>query len=175
MRTAWIIAVGALVGLVATTSTAAGQKTKAPPPKANEVSADLALTGIPMDMTPDQLPDQFRTQLRGDVGKSKGIAILREKGEDLEYTFAWWGLTSPVIQAHFHYGPRDQVGARAYSICGVANESPACPRGTRNSISGVWKNANIAAIKSGDIVIAFHTEKYPAPVGEFAVYVPRKR
>jgi hypothetical protein len=42
-------------------------------------------------------------------------------------------------------------------------------------MSGVWKNANIAAIKSGDIVIAFHTEKYPAPLGEFAVYVPRTR
>ena len=144
-----------------------------PPPKPNVVSADLALTGIPMDMTPDQLPDQFRTQLRGDVGRSKGMAILRQNGNDIEYTFAWWGLTSPVTQAHFHYGPRDHVGARAFSICGVGGESPACPPGTRNSISGVWKNADIAAVKDGDIVIAFHTQKYPAPIGEFAVYVPR--
>lgn len=175
MRIPKLSMIGVLAGLVAVSTAAEGQRTQSPRVKANDVSADLALTGIPMDMTPDQLPDQFRTQLRGDVAKSKGIAILRQRGDDLEYTFAWWGLTSPVIQAHFHYGPRDQVGARAYSICGVANESPACPVGRRNSMSGVWKNANIAAIKSGDIVIAFHTEKYPAPLGEFAVYVPRTR
>jgi len=175
MRVPKLTLVGVLALVCLITAVTAGQKTTTTHAKPNDVPADLALTGIPMDMTPDQLPDQFRTQLRGDVSKSKGIAILRQKGNDLEYTFAWWNLTSPVIQAHFHYGPKDQVGARAYSICGVANESPDCPRGIRNSISGVWKNADIEAIKRGDIVIAFHTEKYPAPVGEFAVYVPQKR
>jgi hypothetical protein len=165
----------ALIAMSFSLSTALGQKKYKGHPKANKIPADLALTGIPMDMTPDQLPDQFRTQLRGDVSRSKGIAILRQKGDDVEYTFAWWDLTSPVIQAHFHYGPHDQVGARAYSICGVANESPACPSGTRNSVSGLWKNADVAAIKGGDIVIAFHTRKYPAPTGEFAVYVPRAK
>lgn len=164
-----------LVVITFSVHTANAQKKPKGHPKPNEIPADLALTGIPMDMTPDQLPDQFRTQLRGDVSHSKGIAILRQKGEDVEYTFAWWNVTSPVIQAHFHYGPKDQVGARAFSICGVANESPACPAGTRNSISGVWKNADVSAIKSGDIVIAFHTQKYPAPTGEFAVYVPRMK
>lgn len=173
MKKGMKILVGFLLATTALNGVAQAQKTKRPPPKANIVSANMALMGIPMDMTPDQLPNQFRTQLRGDVSKSKGIAILRRNGNDLEYTFAWWGVTSPVIQAHFHYGPRDQVGARAFSICGVANESPACPSGRRNSISGVWKNADFDAIKSGDIVIAFHTEKYPAPVGEFAAYVPR--
>ena len=176
MKVPRFVLFGVLAVLMLASTAIVGQKsTHKPPPKPNEVPADQALAGIPMDMTPDQLPDQFRTQLRGDVSRSKGIAILRQKGDDIEYTFAWWGLTSSVTQAHFHYGPHDQVGARAYSICGVANESPACPRGTRNSISGVWKNADIAAIKKGDIVIAFHTEKYPAPIGEFAVYVPRAR
>jgi hypothetical protein len=164
-----------LVAITFAVNTANAQKKSKGHAKPNEIPADLALTGIPMDMTPDQLPDQFRTQLRGDVGRSKGIAILRQKGDDVEYTFAWWNVTSPVIQAHFHYGPKDQVGSRAYSICGVANESPACPGGTRNSISGVWKSADVSAIKSGDIVIAFHTQKYPAPTGEFAVYVPRMK
>ena len=139
---------------------------------ANKITADIALTGVPLHMTPGQLPDQFSTQLRDDVKNSKGIAVLRQKGDDIEYTFIWENLTSPVVQAHFHYGPHDQVGGRAYSICGVANESPACPGGTSNSISGVWKNADIAAVKEGHIIIAFHTTKYTAPTGEIAVYIP---
>ena len=141
----------------------------------NQIPADVALTGVPLHMTPAQLPDQFSTQLRDDVDNSKGIAILRQKGNDLEYTFAWESLTSPVISAHFHYGPHDHVGARAYPICGVANESPACPPGNRNSISGVWQKADLAAINAGNVVIAFHTKKYPAPIGELAVYIPAKR
>ena len=153
----------------------AGQKKHVASGKIEQIPADLALAGIPMDMTPDQLPAQFRTQLRGDVKSSKGIAILRQKGEDVEYTFAWKGMTSPVISGHFHKAPHGQVGVRAYSICGVANESPACPSGTRNSISGVWKNADIAAFKSGQITVAFHTQVYPAPIGEIAVYIPAKR
>jgi hypothetical protein len=173
LRWVGLPAVVAILVLVSVGVVAQKSKYK-PRVKPNQVPADQALMGIPMDMTPDQLPDQFRTQLRGDVDKSKGIAILKQNGDDVEYTFAWWGITSPVTQAHFHYGPHGQVGARALSICGVDKESPPCPPGTRNSISGVWKNADIAAIKAGDIVIAFHTQKYPAPVGEFAVYVPRK-
>jgi hypothetical protein len=141
----------------------------------NQITADQALTGVVMQMSPNQLPDQFSTQLRDDVSKSTGTAILKQKGNDIEYSFTWKNLTSPVISAHFHYGPHDQVGSRAYSICGVANESPACPSGTENGISGVWKNADVAAVKTGDIVIAFHTAKYPAPIGELAVYIPAEK
>lgn len=143
--------------------------------KVEQIPADRALQGIPLDMTPDQLPAQFRTQLRGDVKSSKGIAILRQKGNDVEYTFAWEGITSPVISAHFHKAPHTQVGVRGYSICGVAGESPTCPGGTRNSISGVWKNADIDAFKKGQITIAFHTKVYPAPIGEFAAYIPASK
>ncbi len=155
----------------------AGQKEKKEikgyaPKNVNQISADQALNGIPMVMTPNQLPHQFSTMVRDDVGKTRGIAILRQNGNDLEYTFAYWDITSPVTQAHFHYGPHNQISARAFSICGVKGESPDCPSGTRASISGVWKNADLAAVKSGDIVIAFHTQKYPPPIGEFAVYVP---
>jgi hypothetical protein len=139
--------------------------------RAEQIPANEALAGVPIDMTPDQLPDQFRTQLRGDVSKSRGIAILRQKGNDVEYTFAWEHMTSPVISAHFHYGPHGAVSQRAYSICGVAKESVPCPPGTRNSISGVWKNADIDAFKSGNVIIALHTEKYPAPIGEIAAYI----
>jgi len=139
---------------------------------ANTIPADIALTGVPLHMTPSQLPDQFTTQLRDDVKNSKGIAVLHQKGNDIEYTFIWENLTSTLTQAHFHYGPKDQVGARAYSICGVAGQSPDCPAGTSNSITGVWKNADIAAVKEGGIVIAFHTTKYTAPIGEIAVYIP---
>lgn len=138
------------------------------------VPAEQALAGVPMDMSPEQLPAQFRTQLRSDVKKSRGFAILKQVGKDVEYTFAWLDLTSPVISGHFHKAPQGQVGVRAYSICGVAGESPACPGGTRNSISGVWKNADLAAIQSGDITIAFHTQVYPAPIGELAVYIPAR-
>lgn len=144
------------------------------PSKVEQISADRALTGIPLDMTPDQLPNQFRTQLRGDVKTSRGFAVLRKNGNDVEYTFAWEGMTSPVISGHFHKAPHEQVGVRAYSICGVANESPACPTGTRNSISGVWKNADIDAFERGQITIAFHTKVYPAPIGEIATYIPAK-
>jgi len=140
--------------------------------KAEQIPANLALVGVPLDMTPEQLPKQFKTQLRGDVKASQGIAILRQNGNDIEYTFAWKNTTSPVISGHFHKAPQGQVGVRAYSICGVANESPTCPTGTRASISGVWKNADIAAFRTSEITIAFHTEKYPAPIGEFAVYIP---
>ena len=145
--------------------------------KMEEISADLALVGVPLDMTPDQLPNQFKTQLRGDVAESRGVAILRQNGKDVEYTFAWMGMTSPVISGHFHKAPRGQVGVRAYSICGVAKESPACPEGTgsRGSISGVWKNADIDAFERGEITIAFHTKTYPAPIGEIAVYIPAKQ
>lgn len=136
------------------------------------VPGNLALIGIPMDMAPEQLPAQFRTQLRSDVKNSRGIAILKQEGADVHYTFAWMDLTSPVISAHFHKAPQGQVGVRAFSICGVAGESPACPDGTRNSISGVWKDADIAAVESGTITIAFHTQVYPAPIGELAVYIP---
>jgi len=136
------------------------------------VAADLALTGVPLDMSPEQLPAQFRTQLRSDVENSRGVAILRQVGNDVQYTFAWADLTSPVISGHFHKAPKGHVGARAYSICGVTGESPACPGGTRNSISGVWKDADLAAIQNGDITIAFHTQVYPAPIGELAVYIP---
>jgi hypothetical protein len=137
-----------------------------------DVNAEMALTGVPMHMSPDQLPAQFRTQLREDVKGSKGIAVLHQNGTDLEYTFSWEGLTSPVISAHFHQAPHGQVGIRAFSICGVANESPACPTGTRASISGVWKNADFEAFRTGNVTIAFHTEVYPAPIGELAVYIP---
>ena len=145
------------------------------PKNVNQVSADQALNGIPMVMTPNQLPHQFSTMVRDDVGKTRGVAILRQKGNDIEYTFAYWDITSPVTQAHFHYGPHNQVAVRAFSICGVKGDSPDCPPGTKNSISGVWKNADIAAVKSGDIVIAFHTQKYAPPIGEFAVYVPANK
>jgi hypothetical protein len=146
-----------------------------PSQKVEQIPADLALTGIPLDMTPDQLPTQFRTQLRADAKSSKGIAILRQKGKDVEYTFVWMNMTSPVISGHFHKAPHGQVGVRDYSICGVANESPPCPTGTRNSISGVWKNADLEAFNRGEITIAFHTEVYPAPIGEIAAYIPAKR
>jgi hypothetical protein len=138
----------------------------------NTVTADRALKGVPMHMAPDQLPDQFSTQLRDDVGRSTGIAILHQRGNDVEYTFALENLSGPVTSAHFHYGPHGAVAARAYSICGVANESPDCPTETNTSITGVWKNADIEAIKKGGVIIAFHTAKYPAPIGELAVYIP---
>jgi hypothetical protein len=142
------------------------------PSKVNHVTADQALKGIPMPITPYQLPHQFSTMLRDDVGHSVGVAILRQNGNDIEYTFAYWDLTSPLTQAHFHYGPHDQVAVRAQSICGVKGESPDCPEGTSNSIFGVWKNADIAAVQSGGIVIAFHTQKYAPPIGELAVWIP---
>ena len=142
------------------------------PSMVNHVTADQALKGIPMQITPYQLPHQFNTMLRDDVGNSLGVAVLYQNGNDIEYTFAYWGLTSPLTQVHFHYGPHDQVAVRAQSVCGVKGESPACPEGTTNSITGVWKNADIAAIESGGIVIAFHTQKYAPPIGEIAVYIP---
>lgn len=146
-----------------------------PAPAAQTVTADTAITGVPMRMSPDQLPAQFRTQLRGDVKNSHGTAVLHRNGADLEYTFSWDGLTSSVISGHFHLAPHGQVGVRAYSICGVANESPACPTGTSGTISGVWKNADFAAISGGNITIAFHTQVYPAPIGEIAVYIPESK
>lgn len=145
---------------------------KHPSRKVEQVPANLALAGVPLDFTPDQLPNQFRTQLREDVKASRGFGVLRQHGDDIEYTFAWEDLTSPVISGHFHKAPHGQVGVRAYSICGVANESPPCPSGTRNSISGVWKNADIEAFRRGEITIAFHTKVYPAPIGEIAAYIP---
>ena len=128
------------------------------PKDINHVTADQALTGVPMLMTPNQLPHQFSSMVREDAGKVRGVAILKQNGNDIEYTFAYWDITSPLTQAHFHYGPHNQVAVRAFSICGVKGESPECPPGTRASISGVWKNADISAVKSGDIVIAFHTQ-----------------
>jgi hypothetical protein len=136
------------------------------------VPADKALTGVPLAMTPDQLPDQFRTQLKGDVKSSKGTAVLKREGSDVAYKFSWKGMTSSVISGHFHTAPHGQVGVRGYSICGVAGESPPCPKGKSGSISGVWKNADLAAFEKGNITVAFHTEQHPAPTGEIAVYIP---
>lgn len=165
-----LVVIGGLVLLFATSGAIAAAK-----PDARNVPADRALTGVPLAMTPDQLPNQFRTQLRGDVKSSRGTAVLRRHGNDVAYTFSWRSLTSSVISGHFHIAPHGQVGVRGYSICGVAAESPACPKGKSGSISGVWKNANIAAFESGRITVAFHTEVYPAPVGEIAVYIPASK
>ena len=136
------------------------------------VPADKALTGVALSMTPDQLPEQFRTQLRGDVKRSHGTAVLRRKGNDVYYTFTWADMSSSVISGHFHTAPHGQVGVRGYSICGVTGESPACPMGKSGKIAGVWKNADLDAFRRGDVTIAFHTEVYPAPIGEIAVYIP---
>ena len=168
-----IVAACVLVtGAIAATNSADSDAAANLPSKLNTVTADQALQGIPMQMTPYQLPHQFNTMQRDDVGKSRGVAILKQNGKDIEYTFAYWGLTSPLTQAHFHYGPHNQVAVRAQSICGVKGESPDCPAGTTNSIQGVWKNADIAAVSDGGIVIAFHTQKYAPPIGEIAVYIP---
>jgi len=136
------------------------------------VPADQALSGVSMTMTPDQLPAQFRSQLRDDVKSSRGKAVLTQRGNDVAYSFSWTGMTSPVISGHFHKAPRGQVGERAYSICGVPEESPDCPGGSPDSISGVWKNADLEAFNRGQITVAFHTKVYPAPIGEIAVYIP---
>jgi hypothetical protein len=162
----------AFAAMVGCATTAAPTTPAAPSAPVQSVNAEVAFTGVPLHMSPDQLPLQFRSQLREDVKGSKGLAVLRRNGNDLEYTFAWEGLTSPVISGHFHQAPHGQVGARAYSICGVAGESPACPTGTSASISGVWKNADFEMFRTGNITIAFHTEVYPAPIGEIAVYIP---
>jgi hypothetical protein len=172
MKMSNLLLITVVAALVLVTSAIAADPNANLPSKVNTVTADQALKGIPMQITPYQLPHQFTSMLRDDVGKSVGVAILRQNGNDIEYTFAYWGLTSPLTQAHFHYGPHDQVAIRAYSICGVKGESPECPEGNTNSIVGVWKNADIAAVKSGGIVIAFHTQKYAPPIGELAVYIP---
>jgi hypothetical protein len=142
---------------------------------AKNVSADRALSGVPLAMTPDQLPNQFRTQLRKDVKRSHGTAVLKRDGKDVDYKFSWSGMTSSVISGHFHIAPHGQVGVRGYSICGVANESPPCPKGKSGSISGVWKNANLEAFNTGKVTIAFHTQVYPAPIGEIAAYIPASK
>jgi hypothetical protein len=139
------------------------------------VPADQALMGVPLTLTPDQLPAQFRSQLRDDVKSSRGMAVLRQSGNDVAYSFAWIGMTSPVISGHFHKAPHGQVGVRAYSICGVPQESPDCPSGSPGSITGVWKNADLEAFNRGEITIAFHTKVYPAPIGEIAAYIPAAR
>src|SRR5437764_1551639 len=177
MKTKRLVVVTLIAALALATGAIAvtvndGTDAKFLPSKGNSVTADQALKGIPMQITPYQLPSQFSSMLRDDVGKSHGVAILKQNGKDVEYTFAYWGLTSPLTQAHFHYGPHNHVAVRAQSVCGVAGESPKCPEGTTNSITGVWKNADIAAIEAGGVVIAFHTQKYAQPSGELAVYIP---
>jgi len=173
MKVRSLLWVGAIaIALTASTFAFAGEHEHMQVQVPGKVAANLALSGVPMEMTPGQLPAQFRTQVRSDAENSKGIAILKQEGKDIHYTFAWMDLTSPVISAHFHKAPQGHVGARAYSICGVAGESPACPTGTSNSITGVWKDADIAAVETGTITIAFHTQVYPAPIGELAVYIP---
>jgi hypothetical protein len=139
------------------------------------VPANQALKGVTLAMTPDQLPDQFRTQLRGDVKNSRGTAVLKQVGNDVQYKFSWHNMTSNVISGHFHTAPHGQVGVRGYSICGVAGESPACPKGKSGSITGVWKNADLSAFNDGRVTIAFHTEVYPAPIGEIAAYIPASK
>jgi hypothetical protein len=161
-----------LAGAVAALCSATGYVALGNAATAKNVPADRALNGVPMAMSPDQLPDQFRTQLRGDVKSSRGTAVLKRKGNDVEYAFNWHGMTSSVISGHFHTAPQGQVGVRGYSICGVTGESPPCPKGKKGGISGVWRNADIAAFERGNITIAFHTEVYPAPIGEIAVYIP---
>jgi hypothetical protein len=178
MNIAKLVLVGAVAVVLSNVNYGSAEEKKHGDSKNEEkITADEALAGVPLDMTPEQLPAQFRTQLRSDVKASRGIAILRQNGKDIEYTFAWEKMTSPVISGHFHKAPHGQVGVRAYSICGVANESPACPEGTGKSasISGVWKDADIEAFKRGEITIAFHTKVYPAPIGEIAVYIPAAR
>src|SRR5690349_11128260 len=88
MNTGKLILAGALAALCSVTGYVAVAAT------AKNVPADRALSGVPMAMTPDQLPDQFRTQLRGDVKHSHGTAVLKRKGNDVQYAFNWDGMTS---------------------------------------------------------------------------------
>ena len=171
MNTSKLVLVGALAALCSTSGLIAVGHAAA----AKNVPANRALAGVLLAMTPDQLPQQFRTQLRGDVKTSKGTAVLKQRGKDVAYTFTWSGMTSSVISGHFHTAPQGQVGVRGYSICGVTGESPACPKGKSGKITGVWKNADLAAFERGDVTIAFHTEVYPAPIGEIAAYIPAKK
>ena len=168
MKAMKLVLIGGLGLLVATGGLITGAAAEA----RKGVPADKALTGVPLAMTPDQLPDQFRTQLKGDVKSAKGTAVLKRKGNDVAYKFSWQGMTSSVISGHFHTAPHGQVGVRGYSICGVTGESPSCPKGKSGSISGVWKNADLSAFEKGNVTIAFHTEQHPAPIGEIAVYIP---
>ena len=168
MKAMKLVLIGGLGLLVCTGGLTTGAAAEA----RKGVPADKALTGVPLAMTPDQLPDQFRTQLKGDVKSAKGTAVLKRKGNDVAYKFSWQGMTSSVISGHFHTAPHGQVGVRGYSICGVAGERPSCPKGKSGSISGVWKNADLSAFEKGNVTIAFHTEQHPAPIGEIAVYIP---
>ena len=158
-----VLAISAVMGCARAPMTHLGNR---------DVPANVALTGVPLEMTPDQLPYQFRIQLRDDAAHSRGKAVLNQHGADVEYTFSWDNVTSPVISGHFHKAPHGQVGVRAYSICGVPNESPTCPTGAKGSLTGVWKNADLEAFRNGEITIAFHTKVYPAPIGEIAAYIP---
>ena len=138
------------------------------------LSGKQVLTGIPILMTPNQQPANFALQVREDAKNSRGTAILKQVGNDVHYTFSWQDLTSPVTAAHFHTAPHGvhaHVGVRAFSVCGVPGESVSCPTGTTSSISGIWKDADIAGIEEGEMTVAFHTEVYPAPMGELGVYL----
>jgi hypothetical protein len=138
------------------------------------LSGKQVLTGIPIVMSPQQQPANFSMQVREDAKHSRGVAVLKQVGKDVHYTFSWTNLTSPVTSAHFHKAPHAthaHVGVRAFSVCGVPGESTACPTGTTASVSGVWPDADVAAIENGEITVAFHTEVYPAPMGELGVYL----
>ncbi len=103
-----------LVGAVAALCSVGGYVATGNAEVSKGVPADRALTGLPLAMTPDQLPIQFRTQLRGDVKNSQGTAVLKRKGNDVEYTFKWQEMTSSVITGTFRIAPQGQVGGGRY-------------------------------------------------------------
>ena len=82
---------------------------------------------------------------------------LDKKTQTATYTLTYSGLTSPVLQAHIHFGKVHVPGGIMIFFCSNLGNgpagTPACPSDATNSgtVSGMWTAANVVAIPGQNV------------------------
>ncbi|WP_194723835.1 CHRD domain-containing protein [Noviherbaspirillum malthae] len=125
-------------------------------------------------------------------GNGKLELSIDEGGGSLNYTLSYSGLTSPVTQAHIHFGQRHVAGGIMMFFCSNLGNGPAgtqaCPEGEGTVSGTIMANqvvgpepqniqpgdfaALVKAIRSGTGYANVHTTKFPS--GEIRGQVHRQ-
>jgi hypothetical protein len=86
---------------------------------------------------------------------TNGFATLKTRlnADSIDFRFEFSGLTSNLVQAHYHFGKEHVVGNVVVFLCGPAG-SPArqlCPAATSGVVSGNLTAADVLAVPSQNI------------------------
>lgn len=110
------------------------------------------------------------------AGAGEFRALLSKDETEIDFELSYWGLSSPVAQAHIHFGQRHTNGGVMIFLCG--GNMPACPPApakiTGTLSAGLMVGAAAAqgiaagefaemvdAIRSGAAYVNVHTQTFP--------------